>query len=323
MRSAVKSDSRAFTLVELLIVVAIIIILISLLIVAVARAGKTAGSANTGALLNSIKQGLIQFKEELGYYPPVLDHNRALRPLPTDPLNGNPTAYQDYLNGIGGSLNNGWYSETSLAEYLLGYGQQNQDGNNGPGIRDPGLDAVWGATSVSSAGLLTNRSPVTTGKVYGPYIDTKVERSIAGGIVDVNGALVAVYPGEAGYTDQLPKVIVDHWGQPIRYYRKAYPPGSIKYGYRLIDRNGDNVADRVPTLSEVFLLRPFEIKSGAESDSYGDRSTIVTGGDTTTSRALDAGEFALFSAGPDKLFDATMRVDVNERNRDNIVEVGP
>ena len=63
---------RGFTIVELLIVIAVIILLLSILIVAVNAATRTAQSASTRTLMNSMKQALVRFKADIGYYPPVL-----------------------------------------------------------------------------------------------------------------------------------------------------------------------------------------------------------------------------------------------------------
>jgi hypothetical protein len=75
----------------------------------------------------------------------------------------------------------------------------------------------------------------------------------------------------------------------------------------------------VPTLSNVFCLRPFAVEVGAEAD------TVLTdgSGDTTTSFRLESAEFAVLSKGPDRGVDRAYRRDPDELNRDNIVEVGP
>ncbi|MFB3139056.1 MAG: type II secretion system protein, partial [Phycisphaerales bacterium] len=61
---------RGFTIVELLIVIAVIIVLLSIVIVAVNAATRTAQSASTLTLMNSMKQALVRFKADIGYYPP-------------------------------------------------------------------------------------------------------------------------------------------------------------------------------------------------------------------------------------------------------------
>ncbi len=155
---------RGFTIVELMIVIAVIILLLSILIVAVNAATRTAQSANTLTLMNSMKQALVRFKADIGYYPPLFgpppgpgsgvsspDFLRQLFPPPDPPPS---PQYRDRIQN--------WWSSAAMAEYLLGYGNHEQDGygivpSNEPirdwdqetpptGIRHPGRDGVWGAT---------------------------------------------------------------------------------------------------------------------------------------------------------------------------------
>ncbi|MHC4786270.1 MAG: type II secretion system protein, partial [Planctomycetota bacterium] len=63
--------TRGFTIVELLIVIAVIIMLMGILIVAINAATRTAQGANTRSLMSSIKQGLVRFRADMGYLPPV------------------------------------------------------------------------------------------------------------------------------------------------------------------------------------------------------------------------------------------------------------
>ena len=46
-------------------------------------------------------------------------------------------------------------------------------------------------------------------------------------------------------------------------------------------------------------------------------------GDTSSTFELQSAEFALLSPGPDLRADPNVRVDFDEFNRDNIVELGP
>ena len=123
--------------------------------------------------------------------------------------------------------------------------------------------------------------------------------------------------------ETLPKVVVDYWGTPIRYYRRPYPFGALTQSHRPnTDINGDgivNALDRVPTLSNVFLLRPQTIKSGSEIVGIADANN-----NTGTTAELENGEFALLSAGPDKRVNQNVTIDLPEEyNKDNIVQVGP
>ena len=344
MRVWDEKNTRAFTIVELLVVVAIIIVLLSILIVAVNAAARTSQSASTLTLISSIKQGLVQFKEEIGYLPPVLapddpasptdaDEFRALKD-PPDPTSG---TYADDIQD--------WYSITSLAEYLLGYGHHYEDGygvwpdgdsirdwdKEGPpvGIRHPWDDGVWGASRGNgqldermgqyndTAGTETGPYAYDQGRVYGPYLELKDERLLAAVVFDENGNMQLLFPGEGDDPQDFadaPKVIVDYWGNPLRYYRRVYPFGAIQSPYR-------NASVPAPTLSDVYVLRPWRIKEGAAIDAllYPDGNE-----DTSTTLSLRSAEFAIFSAGPDRTLDQTVRVDlVDFSNEDNVVETGP
>jgi len=360
--------TRAFTIVELLIVIAVIIMLMGILIVAINSATRTAQGTNTRALMSSIKQALVRFRGDVGYYPPVLgdvdpqifddpeehDLRKLFGPLGKDREWGTdddivPDWSEIEENPEYAAKVQEWYSVTSLAEYLLGYGHHNQDGYGAVpstptdlfpqerpplGIRDPGRDGVWGATLQGDArGLLFDRMRGTdpnmdTGKVYGPYLELKDERMLAsvseGEPYDNQGRLRLSFPGEGGYVADNPKVIVDYWGKPIRYYRRLYSPGDLRSAYRRFDSN-----DPPPSLSDVFLLRPFEVVPGGAIDVRDELADLA--GDTTTTVALNSAEFALFSAGPDRAFDETARYDAEDynsddvdfSNEDNIVELGP
>jgi len=362
----------AFTMIELLVVIGVVVMLLGILVVAVGKAANTAQTTNTRALMNSMKMALHTFRNDIGYLPPVLGativnpalppDNHDLRKL-FDPrsvlpelLDGSPNAaYADNIQE--------WFSWTTLPEYLIGYGNHDQDGygNVGDmddgiwddelppiGLRDPGPDGVWQATvyGAGDGSLLSRMSqpnPTDTllnidrGKVYGPYLELKDDHLLAStdGTTDPNGRLNLFYPGDGGYDPMLPKVIVDYWGHPIRYYRRLYSPGSLKSPYR---PHGSNT--RPPTLSDVFVLRPFEIKPGNAIDGLGDLSEatyLLGGGDPTTTAALNSAEFALFSSGPDGFINPDIRYDnpddsgndpygsgpTSFANEDNIVELGP
>ncbi len=319
---------RGFTIVELLIVIAVIILLLSILIVAVNAATRTAQSASTLTLMNSMKQALVRFKADIGYYPPVLGEMASppdlLRAWFEPPIPDSAGYANDIQN---------WWSSAAMAEYLLGYDEGRYDGygyedfGETPtlGIRDPGPDGVWGAVTNPSPppgdGSLEARNPPLDGKVYGPYLELKDERLIAG-VMYPGGTLQTYFPGDAvpgGLSfEDLPKAIVDYWGQPIRYFRQVYRSGDIRSVYRSLDPNVPT-----PTLADVFVLRPFDLKPGSAIDGIADNSLIVPGGDTTTTHALRTAEFALVSAGPDRALEQDVRRDAKEFNKDNIVELGP
>ena len=246
----------------------------------------------------------------------------------------------------------GRYSYTAPAEYLLGYGTQAEDGVDGMGIRHPGEDGWWDASfndeGVAGRPELTDRRPdlgvisqhVSThkGQVLGPYLEIDDPSMVASIGWDVNagawdgsvdpatGQPVAHLPGTDGYHQDAPKVIVDAWGTPIRYYRINHPPGAPAGRY---PSDYEPVQDAAsgqpwrysPSLSEYFALRPWEVAEGQAADywftdqtgtRWGDFSETPGGnvvGDPTTSASLQTGRFAFLSSGADRRVYDWARVD--------------
>ncbi|MDG2054222.1 MAG: type II secretion system protein [Phycisphaerales bacterium] len=328
---------RAFSLVELLITVGLIIVVATLVIYVSSAARRTAQEANTQALMTSISQGLTQFKNDTGYYPPVLNDDRSLMPAFSnsgfDPFMSPSVDDDDY-----GDDRQQWYSETTLAEYLLGYGGYNQDGygkyylngnnqlpvrpkENPPlGIRHPGPDGVWGAQRYGN-GSLVDRDPDVnpsnlyrqqelSGRVLGPYITLSDERLV--GMLTANGKVL--FPGDPGYSDNGPKAIADYWGNAIRYYRTPY--AGTDPGTKLHEAPG---AEFTPSLSDVVVLRPQSIVGGQVIDSQ----VLDANGEGKALRQTRSADFALFSRGADQAVDEDRRVDEEEFNIDNLVEIGP
>lgn len=382
----VPRASRAFTIIEMLVVIGIVVVLVSLLLVAVNAAARTGQAANTQALMGSIKQALARFRSDVGYLPPVLGVGPEEPSDPTDTGNHDLRRLYDprgldmdwgTLDDILPEQDDGnpntsyvanvqdWFSETTLAEYLIGYGHHYQDGYGfvpgadslhdwdverpPAGIRNPWSDGVWGASRAN--GLLSERmgnvAGMTTGsegapynydqgQVFGPYLELKDERLLAStdGTRDSQGRLNLYFPGDGGFNPDSPLVLVDYWGNPIRYYRRLYPPGSIQSSYR-----PSRSSIGVPTLSDVILLRPFDLDPGEAIDRVhptlpGQFLTDASQrGDSSTTMALQSAEFALFSPGPDRSFNPDLRIDdpndtgntrgTDLSNEDNIVELGP
>ena len=324
----------AFTIVELLVVIAVVILLLSLLVVGLNIATKTAQATNTKALMQAIAQGLVRFKEDMGYYPPVLSDQRHVGMIGVtqqrelrEPPKLNEGNYQAQIQS--------WSSYTTLAEYLVGYDRDRYDGYGNSstgevpfsGIRHPGGSGVWGASMDEPR--LDDRNPRTPqtggpGRVFGPYVEFDAERLL--GSIGVDGKVY--FPGDAGYGEPddagrglNAKVICDYWGNPIEFFRRNYPRGALTQSYRAgldNDRNGRVDANDVPTLSAVVRLRPYRIAPNAATDA----ATADGHLDTSTTFELETGEFALFSPGPDRVTNDQYRVDKEQLNRDNIVEVG-
>ena len=356
-----KINRRGFTIIELLTVVGIIVVLVGLLVVAVSSASKVAQAASTRSMMGAVSRALTQFKTDMGYLPPVLGFPTTgasqtgsvgyLRDLVLPPnLTGGPTPSQ--VTQI-----QNYYSMTSMVEYLIGPGGRDEDGYGAigipanttqgfkelppAGIRSPLKDGVWGAYSNPGPGNQTlgnfsrrnlpqgsaaNTSTVAnvSGRVLGPYLELK-DGSLLGAIVgtdSVTGQPIVARAGDNNWKQDAPKVLLDYYGQPIRFYRKGYVNGDPKRigGKRV----GEGTATDVGwDLSDIFVLRPqrFDLDTGIE-DVPENRLVADGNGDNSTTRSLRMADFALFSSGPDQRADFTVRRDATLFNEDNIVEVG-
>ncbi len=354
-----KINRRGFTIIELLTVVGIIVVLVGLLVVAVSSASKVAQAASTRSMMGAVSRALTQFKTDMGYLPPVLGFPTTgasqtgsvgyLRDLVLPPiLTVGPTPSQ--VTQI-----QNYYSMTSMVEYLVGPGGRDEDGYGAigipanttqgfkelppAGIRSPLKDGVWGAYSNPGPGNQTlgnfsrRNLPLTavanistvanvSGRVLGPYLELK-DGSLLGAIVgtdSVTGQPIVARAGDNNWNPTAPKVLLDYYGQPIRFYRKGYVNGDPKRtgGKKVGVGTGSDVGW---DLSDIFVLRPqkFDLNTGIDdlADDLADGN-----GDKSTSRSLKMADFALFSSGPDQRADFTVRRDATLFNEDNIVEVG-
>jgi type II secretory pathway pseudopilin PulG len=343
----------AFTLTELLVVVAIIVLLIGVITVVIGSTAKRAQVVKTQFLMNTISSGLAQFNTDFGYYPPVL--GRKDTGAPTSGFARDVVRFTDIAGSDSVESQQGWYSYTTLADFLIGYGHRGEDGfgivRGGPsgvgskeappfGIRSPGPDGCWGAVDAPQPAFAVNpafrgfyraRNPAriaqppaignpqwntiaVEGKVYGPYIDSMDERLI-GGLTgfDASGRPAIVTndqlgPGSSVSFDDLPKCILDYWGEPIAYYRAPYASDDLRSSV-------PSTSGGFLNLGDVFVLRDYDILEGDRSEGAADAR-----GDTNSNGNLKSASFALLSRGPDRSYDRTARRDLGEFNKDNVVE---
>ena len=340
-RHNTTSHRQGFTLTELLTVVAIIVLLIGTVTVAVGAATRKAQRTKTQFLLGSIASGLGQFQTDFGYLPPVLMNRVG--------VGGTRQFARDVTTVSQVPSLQQWFSYTTLADYLIGYGGRNEDGygvvtgptagtglgqrENPPfGIRAPGTDGAWGSIDTplfsqpQMSGAFASRNPMRdpvtgqppwnarqmTGRVYGPYLELTDEK-LLGGLkgFDAQGNPIIVTNDQLDPDfDKYPKVLLDYWGTPISYYRAPYAGSDLRSEL-------SNGSDGFVNLSDVFALRPWEFATGQELRGVADAN-----GDEFTAASLKGAAFALFSRGPDRLFDRNARRDAQEFNKDNIVETG-
>lgn len=255
------------------------------------------------------------------------------------------TALTEYLLGAGDRTEDGYgcVGEVAVAT-------QQFPGSPGVkevpllGFRDPGPDGVWGAWSnprvlaggnvmpadgsvasrkltsflpspPAAAASLQANNDLIAGKVYGPYMDLKDARIIGRLATDGN----VVLPGDSGYDETRPAVFVDYWGRPISYFRRMHALNDVR------------TPDPRATLGDVVALRPWLFEQGDDAVGIADANPSVTSpipsggtisGDNATSRRLFSAEFALLSEGPNRRSNRFVRADVDEFNKDNLVEVG-
>jgi prepilin-type N-terminal cleavage/methylation domain-containing protein len=214
----------------------------------------------------------------------------------------------------------------------------------GLGFRSPGLDGFWNGTlnprlaasggnpnlngvgfpdrnpdNIGVTSFSGNNQTNMPGRVYGPYLDVSdptVLGEVSGLDYDDTGTIALrqtwdriLLPGDGVYGQSgAPKVFLDYWGNPIRFY--ARPPADL--------RNPGELDSRY-SLSDVIALRPRSFPVGSTNESaWADGNA-----DTSTSRSLISAEYALFTPGADGKNDDEKRVDDDDYNSDNLVEIGP
>ncbi len=284
--------ARGFTMIEILVTMGIIVVLIGLLVVAAGGARSAALASTTSTRLNALTQAATRFEADTGYLPPLLDNDRAGIDgvEPTRVMVGSRPAYLTAMQRR--------YSYTSPAEYLLGYGTEAEDGygavtdasgavteaSDGFGLRRPGEDGFWNASWNDGVNPtegvqdgryeLRERRPDRSGSrgtVIGPYLELDDPSMLGalgwdgaawdGSIDPATNQPMVFYPGDPGYDEAAPKVIVDGWGTPIRYYRVNHPTGQPATAYPTGYKPAPDWS-YAPSMAEYFALRPWELDEG-------------------------------------------------------------
>ncbi len=284
--SAARHTSRAFTLIELIVVVVIIAILIGIAAPAFLAVRRGAARTATESQLQSMASAIDQFKTDFGYLPLlILDDPEVER---TDPDWCTALASRD--DAIDKLEAERYHSIYSLPVYLLGLGAlspdptsnnpDRHDGHGGAGFRDPGPDRAWGGARERTTD--THRV-VASGQIYTPYVDYADTDRVRSASTDLGD-----FPEDTSLDADEPdapwrsmSVILDGWGTAIRYYRN-WPtrPASGTPGATLLDAPAE-------------LVDPDALAEAPENANEFDASRDVD---------LARAEYALLSAGADRIF---------------------
>jgi type II secretory pathway pseudopilin PulG len=162
-----RPPAHAFTLVELLFTVALIALLIGLLIAGVRYATRSARRSGDTQTAAALKMGVEQFRQQFGFFPPLVKDLGDPPGFGGGPLGGvppQPRVYSaqspadvQYLRTLPGpGTPDVRFSVYALAYYVVGALDANVDGKAGPGFTLPSRDGVF----------------ARRGATYGPYFDT-------------------------------------------------------------------------------------------------------------------------------------------------------
>ncbi len=337
-----------FTIIELLVSIAVIAILIGLLIVVGRIAIQQGRKSSALRTVQSIKQGVEQFRQDHGFLPPLIADESVpnapvFRGYPTfSPPNGvvipnRPVfaTYRTSLTDIAGDPNKarerdylrGWttgnqpvdaddytapadrrFSTFTLGVYLAGLGEVNY----GAGNPRPVVDGVSGPGSLEPLDDGTWAvSSDTTRERTGKKFGARFQDG-AGGFKIVDADLIAGRPSEGRVE------IRDRNGVAIRYYRwlrgeRGLTRENLKLPNGQYDPGLLNVPKIVgdPTLNSELASADFAILAAGPDGYFGD---MPIEGATAQSREAMARGLGVSYTAADQL--------LRKAREDNVVEVG-
>lgn len=195
-RSNLITSRRAFTVIELSVVLVIIALLAGILIVGVREALRTTRGTAEKQFVSVLKLGVEQFREQFGVVPPLVDDAQAFNagnnfrvPIAGEVAGDNQSVLRYLTRQVDAARPR--YSERTLPLYILGAGNKEIDGVEGLGF-----------TSVERSGQFSRR-----GKPHEPLFAAEREQTRI------------VVAGTRGEDTRLFDKYVRPRGQPIRYYR--------------------------------------------------------------------------------------------------------
>ena len=191
---------RAFSMTELLVVMAIIAVLAGILLVALKGVRERALATQTRATMQEFSKACDSFQIEQGRYPGIIPESILAQ---NPEISGTENAILDMMGGV-----------------IRG---------DDPRYNDPPFDS-WDEIIINNTDLgkirvnkqLIGNGPEINGRPYSPYFTPKGDELA---IVSGHQAPPGGGPG-FGTPEPLPD-LVDAWGQPIIYVRRVRPVGDL------------------------------------------------------------------------------------------------
>gem|GEM_PF-1078445 len=308
-----KQSRKAFTLVELLVVIGIIALLVSIVVPALNTARMTAKKAALRSIFHTLETGLEQFKTDQGAYPEsTYNYSLYLHSQTDTPSVSN---YNNSYVDMGAH---------HLAEAMFGLDRLGYQQNHWYQISDGSVGIVGTPIDGTSGALLTT-------KRWGPYVNA--ENLNVGTMADVplpNGPTVPpdpstwkIPPNYNNLVNPNP-VILDNLNplnsRPILYYRAFSSGNLIPQIYNYTDNSlitdvfgmlwssNQNKLDASKMNLKCFNYYVWDRKTGFGAD---DLNKIKS----PSARSFNRDSYILISAGPDGNFGTEDDITNFERNR--------
>jgi len=286
-------NRKAFTVVELMVVIVIIMIMAGLLLVGIHAARRSGERARMASDLHTISVALDAYKADFGDYPRVrMDGATVALPgkFPISMTFIPPPPLPDLFNPayISGSELLCWALIGPYPQNPTGAWFAPGDGTDGPGFRlnrDPGPDGIMG-----------NADDVCRGQVYPSYLNVERFRFGQNAAVPRYSAILDNQGNPILYFPLTPTLPGQGWTSICDRWNPAAAPGALNYhpAYDLRDNDAPfwRQADIFPPNPAAPLAR-----------------MRVMLGDLNNNGVIDAGEtppptlpYLLWSAGPDGLY---------------------
>jgi prepilin-type N-terminal cleavage/methylation domain-containing protein len=256
------SEPAAFTLIEVLVVIAVVGVLIAILVPAVAGARRAAQATASRKMMESIRTALVTYERDMDRFPPS-DYEQTSDPLKEDEWQGAEILTQALMGHL--SVD----AEDTPSD------QSDGDGKKGVGFR------------LRTAGQFR-------GTVYGPYITPEDRYFAARWDINGNGdAGPSEWWGEAAEQEDA-YIFRDYWGSPILYYA-----AEVEWDYDRIAEDQalwDDDTDR--DVNGRFLKVHNDALDGDDPMLWSDDPDEVVG--ERDESMLRSAEFVLYGRGRDQ-----------------------